>query len=105
MQWRRYANVTVRQKDNGDARKVTQFQYMDTGTPKLLDYLCPRLKDFLTHNFIAKWQDKVELSCLIFPFKIFESPLQVLHMCKLFYIGHLTYKFSVFYRPFYWDCV
>jgi hypothetical protein len=68
--------------------------------PEFMDYLRPRLKDFVTHNFITKWQDKVEPPCLIFPFKIFEGPLQVLHMCKLFYIRHLTYKFNVFYRPF-----
>jgi hypothetical protein len=32
---------------------------MDTSTFELLDYLRPRLKDFVTHNFTAKWQDKV----------------------------------------------
>ncbi len=105
MQWQIYVKVVVGQKDNGDARKVIQFQYMDNGTPKFMDYLCPRLKNFVTHNFIAKWQDKVELPWLILPFKIFEGPLEVLRMCKLFYIGHLTYKFSVFYKPFCWDCV
>jgi hypothetical protein len=105
MQWQRYVKVVVEQKDNGDVCKVTQLQYMDIGTPKFLDYLHLRLKDFVTHNFTTKWQDKVELPCLIIPFKIFEGPLQVLRMCKLFYIGHLTYKFSVFYRPFFWDCV
>jgi hypothetical protein len=86
----KYAKILVEQKDNGDAYKVTQLQYMDTGTPKFLDYLRPRLKNFVTHNFIAKWQDKVELPCLILPFGIFQGPLQVLCMCKLFYIGHLT---------------
>jgi hypothetical protein len=100
------ANIckVVKQKDNGDACKVIQLLYMDIGTPKFLDYLRPWLKDFVTHNFTVKWQDKVELPCLILPFKIFEGPLQVLHMCKLLYIGQLTYKFSVFYRPFHWDC-
>jgi hypothetical protein len=73
---------------------------MGTRTPKFLDYLCPRLKDFVTHNFTTKWQDKVELPCLILPFKIFEGPLQVFCMCKLFYKSHLTCKFSVFYRHF-----
>jgi hypothetical protein len=36
-------------------------------TLELLDYLCPRLKDFVTHNFIAKWQNKL-LNSLPFPF-------------------------------------
>jgi hypothetical protein len=47
------------QKDNGKDWKVTQLQYMDTPTLELLEYPCPRLKDFGTHNFVAKWQDKV----------------------------------------------
>jgi hypothetical protein len=53
---------------------------MDFGTLEFLDYLWPTIT-------LAKWQDKVELPCLIFRFRIFEGPLQVLHMCKLFYIG------------------
>jgi hypothetical protein len=73
---------------------------MDTRTLEFLDYLCPRLKDFVTHNFITKWQNKVELPCLILHFRIFEGPLQVICMCKLFYIGHLTYKINVFIDPF-----
>jgi hypothetical protein len=39
------------QKDNDDPSKVTQLQYIDTSTSELLDYLCPRVKDFVTHNF------------------------------------------------------
>ncbi len=62
---------------------------------EFLDYLHPKLEDFVTKNFITKWQDKVELSCLIFPYRTFEGPSQMFCMCKLFYIGHLTYKFSL----------
>jgi hypothetical protein len=51
--------VVAGQKDNGEDWKVTQLQYMDTPNLELLEYLCPRLKDFVTHNFVAKWQDKV----------------------------------------------
>jgi hypothetical protein len=105
MQWQGYAKVVVRQKDNEDAYKVIQLQYLDIGTLEFLDYLHPRLKDFVTHNFTTKWQDNVKFPCLILPFRIFEGPLQVFCMCKLFYIGHLTYKFSVFYKPFCWDYV
>jgi hypothetical protein len=32
---------------------------MDTPTLELLEYLYPRLEDFVAHNFVAKWQDKV----------------------------------------------
>jgi len=35
---------------------------MDTPTLELLEYLCPRLKDFVAHNFVAKWHDKVPLN-------------------------------------------
>jgi hypothetical protein len=49
----------VGQKNNGDDWKVTQLQYMDTSTRKLLDYLRPRLVDFVIHKFVAQWQDKV----------------------------------------------
>jgi hypothetical protein len=57
VQWQQYAKVVTGQKDNGEDWKVTQLQYMDTPTLELLEYLCPRLKDYVTHNFVAKWQD------------------------------------------------
>jgi hypothetical protein len=59
VQWQRYANVVAGQKDSGEDWKVTQLQYMDTPTLELLEYLYPRLKDFVTYNFATKWQDKV----------------------------------------------
>jgi hypothetical protein len=59
IRWQQYAKVVARQKDNGKDWKVTQLQYMDTLTMELLEYPRPRLKDFGTHNFVAKWQDKV----------------------------------------------
>ncbi len=59
VQWQWYVKVVAGQKDNGEDWKVTQLQYMDTPNLELLEYLCPRLKDFVTHNFVAKWQDKV----------------------------------------------
>jgi len=37
-----------------------QLQYMDILTSKLLDYLHTRLKKFVAHDFVAKWQDKVQ---------------------------------------------
>jgi hypothetical protein len=54
-QWQQYAKVVVGQKDNGEDRKVTQLQYMDTPTPELLEYLHARLKDFVTRNFVVEW--------------------------------------------------
>jgi hypothetical protein len=50
-----YAKIVVGQKDNGDDQKVMQLQHMDIPTSKLLDYLHPRLKGFVTHSFVAKW--------------------------------------------------
>ncbi len=55
VQWRWYAKVVVGQKDNGEDRKVAQLQYMDTRTLELLEYLHSKLKDFVTHNFVAEW--------------------------------------------------
>jgi hypothetical protein len=55
----RYVKVVAGQKDNGEDWKVTQLYYMDTPTLELLEYLCPKLKDFVTHNFVVKWEDKV----------------------------------------------
>jgi hypothetical protein len=39
--------------------KLHNYKYMDTPTLELLEYLHPRLNDFVTHNFDAKWHDKV----------------------------------------------
>jgi hypothetical protein len=54
-QWRQYGKVVVGQKDNIDDWKMTQLQYMDTSTKELLDYLRPKLVDF-----VAQWQEKVQ---------------------------------------------
>lgn len=54
VQRRKYAKVVVGEKENGDDRKITQLQYMDTSTFKLLQYLIPRLTYLVTHNFVAK---------------------------------------------------
>jgi hypothetical protein len=62
VQWQWYSKVVIGQKDNDDDQKVTQLQYMDTPTSKLLDYPHPKLKEFVTHNFVAKWEDKVQHS-------------------------------------------
>jgi hypothetical protein len=59
VQWWWYAKVVVRQKDSGEDRKLHNYKYMDTPTLELLEYLHPRLNDFVTHNFDAKWHDKV----------------------------------------------
>jgi hypothetical protein len=98
LQWQRYVKIVVGQKDNGDACKVTQLQYMDTSTLEFLDYLHPKLEDFVTHNFIAKWQDKVELSYLIIPSMPFLEVLCKCFVCALLYVCHLSYKFNLFYR-------
>jgi hypothetical protein len=74
VQWQWYTKVVVGLKDNGDDWKVTQPQYMDTPTFELLDYLHPRLKEFVPHNFVAKWQDKVHHSL----------PIQTFYPCLYF---------------------
>jgi hypothetical protein len=71
---------------------------MDTSTLEFLDYLCPKLEDFVTHNFTTKWQDKVELSYLILPSMPFLEVLCKSFVCVLLYVCHLSYKFNLFYR-------
>jgi hypothetical protein len=53
MQWQRYGKV-VGKRTMVKIESYIVVRY-DTSTLELLDYLHPRLKDFVTHNFIAKW--------------------------------------------------
>jgi len=61
---------------------MTQLQYMDIPTLELLNYLHPRLKEFVTHNFVARWQDKV----------------QQLQPCVHFIVAHICVGIYVHYN-------
>jgi hypothetical protein len=46
----------VRQKDNGEIKKSHNYNaWIHQHILELLEYLHPRLKDFVIHNFVAKW--------------------------------------------------
>jgi hypothetical protein len=50
----------ARQKDNGEIKKSHNYNtWIHQQVLELLEYLHPRLKDFVIYNFVAKWQDKV----------------------------------------------
>jgi hypothetical protein len=56
VQWQWYAKVMVRQKDNGEIKKSHNYNaWIHQHILELLEYLHPRLKDFVIHNFVAKW--------------------------------------------------
>jgi hypothetical protein len=54
---------------------------MDIPTSEFLDHLRPRLKEFVTHNFVAKWQDKVHYPYIYFIF-VYTSIGIYLHLVK-----------------------
>lgn len=47
----------VGQTSNGWNKKAPKVLYNETSPKELISYFKPRLQSFVTHNFIAKWQD------------------------------------------------
>ena len=58
IKWRRLVYVEVEKTRAGLVKTVLQLQYMETPPRVLIDYLKPRLVEYIVHNFISKWQEK-----------------------------------------------
>ena len=43
-------------KDRND-KKVPQVEYMESTPRDFIEYLKPKLKEFITHNFVVHWQE------------------------------------------------
>jgi hypothetical protein len=45
---------------DGRDKKVNKMMYNDTRLVELIKYLKPHLSKFVVHNFVARWQERVQ---------------------------------------------
>ena len=57
LKWRCFSYEVVGVNDDGEPRKRIQEVFMETSCVEFIDYLKPKLKEFVRHNFVARWQD------------------------------------------------
>jgi hypothetical protein len=58
IKWHRVSYVVVGKNRSGGEKKVPQLEYMETPPRVLIEYLKPKLVEYVLHNFILKWQEK-----------------------------------------------
>lgn len=58
MQWKCYEKVAHGKTRQGKHRMVLRLHYKTTTARVFLDYLRPKLRAFIVHNYIAKWQEE-----------------------------------------------
>jgi hypothetical protein len=64
MQWKCYELVVHGKTQVGKDNKIVQLQYKETATKLFLDYLRPKLKRFVIHNYVSKFQEEQYNICL-----------------------------------------
>jgi hypothetical protein len=57
MKWRCFSYEVVGVNDDGEPRKRISEVFMETSCVDFFEYLKPKLQEFVSHNFVARWQD------------------------------------------------
>ena len=57
LKWRCFEKTIVGQTNDGQPKKRTREVYKKTCVGEFLEFLKPKLAEFVTHNFVARWQD------------------------------------------------
>lgn len=57
LSWKCFEKTIVGQGDDGQPKKRIREVFKKTLVPEFLDYFLPNLTKFVTHNFVARWQD------------------------------------------------
>ena len=57
IKWKRTGYETIGVGEDGKRKKAIKIQYCETKPSELIDYLKPKLREFIVHNFLASWQD------------------------------------------------
>jgi hypothetical protein len=57
LQWKCFEKTIVGQTEVGQPKKRIKGVYKNISVSEFLEYLKPNLTKFVTHNFVAKWQD------------------------------------------------
>jgi hypothetical protein len=55
--WRCFEQDIIGVADEGRLEKRIKRTFKETTTSMFLDYLQPKLQQFIKHNFVARWQD------------------------------------------------
>jgi hypothetical protein len=55
--WRCISYIVVGKNDEGQDKKAPSVEYNEILARDLISYMKPKLTEFITHNFIAQWQD------------------------------------------------
>jgi hypothetical protein len=58
LSWRRFQKVEIGKDDDGKPIKRVYEVHVDTSPVELVLYLKPILQKFVTHNYVARWQDE-----------------------------------------------
>jgi hypothetical protein len=57
VKWKCFEKTVVGQTEDGQPKKRIREVYKSTSGEEFLNYLKPNLEKFVTHNFVARWQD------------------------------------------------
>ena len=68
VKWTHYQKVVAGKTKQGKDFKVLRLQYKQTIARQFRQYFRPRLTQFVTHNFISKWEEEqFRVSLFTFP--------------------------------------
>jgi hypothetical protein len=99
MQWKCYELMVHGKTRVGKDNKVLQLRYKETTTKMFLDYLRPKLKRFVLHNYVFKFQEEQYNICLnTFPPTFILSIMDFAKNYSLQWLTNLSFWF--FYIPF-----
>lgn len=65
MIWQCFQKVIAGKTKDGDDKKITQLVTFQTKSCNFIAYLKAKLKAFIIHNFVQRWQDSKFKECLI----------------------------------------
>ena len=58
VKWRCFRSEVIGTTDSGQPLKKIKEVYMETSAREFLEFLRPKLTKFVSHNFVANWQDE-----------------------------------------------
>jgi hypothetical protein len=58
VKWRCFQSEVIGTADDGQAKKKIKEVFMETSAREFVEFLQPKLAKFVSHNFVARWQDQ-----------------------------------------------
>jgi hypothetical protein len=63
MNWRRFEKAVAGKTKTGETKMVLRLEYKTTKPRAFLAWAVPRIKQFVMHQFVARWQDSQYKTC------------------------------------------